>query len=70
MKLILDVFVGQLEKAGTARQRALLRIVVKEITFVKDKGVGDIHLHLNDSVAKVLGMKNAPSIGAPVQLIA
>ncbi|MEI7832213.1 MAG: recombinase family protein [bacterium] len=70
VKLILDNFVGQLEKAGTDRQRALLRIVVKEITFVKNKGVGDIHLHLNDSVAKVLGMKNAPSIGAPVQLIA
>jgi site-specific DNA recombinase len=70
VKLILDDFVAEIERAGADRQRALLQLLVQEITFEKGKGITSIRLQLTDDVAKALGVPTPTGLPGAVTLTA
>ncbi|MEI7831635.1 MAG: recombinase family protein [bacterium] len=59
VKMIMDDFVNNFYQVDIDRQRALLRVMLKEITFNKEKGPKSIQLHFNDAVDKVIAMSTA-----------
>lgn len=67
VRTILEDFVAQLRRASTDQQGTLLKALVREITFEQGKGVKSISLHLQDDVARVLGLPTA-SLPGPVTL--
>jgi site-specific DNA recombinase len=68
VKVILDDFVSELEKADAGRQRALLETFVESITFDQSKKLSTITLHLHDDVARALGLTTPTGLPGPVTL--
>jgi site-specific DNA recombinase len=68
VKIVLDGFVDELERADAGRQRALLETLVESITFDADKKLASITLHLHDDVARVLGLPAPTGLPGPVTL--
>ncbi|MEI7831629.1 MAG: recombinase family protein [bacterium] len=61
VRMIMDDFVDHFHQVAADRQRALLRVMLKEITFNKGNWAKSIQLHINDDIGNFIGMSTVPA---------